>query len=53
MAVREILKKCRLKCLDFGEKTEKRGKCDTHTERPGIWREFRKTRKMRNTYGRT
>ena len=32
---RETLKRC----LDFGEKTEKRGKCDTHTLGPGIWRE--------------
>ena len=31
--------------LDCGEKTEKRGKCDTHTVGPGIWQETVKNMK--------
>ena len=33
--------------------TEKREKWEMHTVGPGIWREKRKSQKMRNTYFRT
>jgi len=32
-----------LQNLDYGEKNEKRGKWDTNTVRPGIWRKKKKT----------
>ena len=31
--------KCTMQDLNYGEKTEKRGKRDTNTVRHGIWRE--------------
>ena len=39
--------------LKNDEITEKREKSEMHTERPRIWRENRKSRKMRNTHFRT
>ena len=39
--------------LKNNEITEKREKWEMHTERPGIWREKWKSRKMRNTHFRT
>ena len=39
--------------LKNDEITKKREKREMHTERPGIWRENLKSRKMRNTHFRT
>ena len=39
--------------LKNDEITEKRQKREMHTVGPGIWRENRKSRKMRNTHFRT
>ena len=39
--------------LKNDEITDKREKLEMHTERPGIWRENLKSRKMRNTHFRT
>ena len=42
-----------LEDLKNDEITEKREKCEMHTVRAGIWRENRRSRKMRNTHFRT
>ena len=39
-----------LKVLDYGEKTDQHGKCDTHTLGSEIWRETVKNVKMRNAH---
>ena len=45
--------KSTLRELEYDKKTEKRGKFDTNTFGPGIWRETLKTWKMRNEHSRT
>ena len=45
--------KSTLRELEYDKKTEKRGKFDTNTFGPGIWREILKTWKMRNEHSRT
>ena len=41
-----------LQDLDYGKKTEKRGKCVANTVVTVIWRQTLKSGKMRNAHGR-
>ena len=45
--------KCPAQDLQYGEKTEKHGKLDTHTVGPGKWQETLKKVKMKNAHCRT